>query len=788
MKSMAIYRILLQVFCFFCLLFRLNAVTYFQAERLAIEFKMPTLVENDLRSLVLCEFPKGNEARKLMAQCCYLKKNFVQMRCQLDLTERDNSENYLEVLYDWYTKRQVRLSSLLLAQQSHCFGVFLSQYNEFIFEPIGSIRWACFWLNQKVKFGTKYYEDLYALGCEIKTSIDCFENKNNWQQMATHLYLKENFFDLKNFLQEELTELKDVKEKLNCLLWMLKVKSKLNENVNEDIINFLVNKDIEVEDLDVIFTEWMRQIPDVKKRLAGLKTFHKIYKKKKFYFHCQYLQLLQANCLLDLGEFDKAKKILDNNIKKFDDRLQSFGYELLARHALCQTSVNYRLVADYLMEAKKRTKDTSKVLFYSKLQAECYCLTEDYDRAFCIYQEVLPFAEGYDIGIKLTQEWILCGILCNETVEDLQAQFEFCRKLNFLSENLEQELYLKFVAYKCDQNNLELSYNLLKNYKFIEKRYQEQAKLLLAKCYYKSNAYQQAYTVLNEIISQVLDFENYAEFLLWQSLTLKALGKIDKACEFVQKIFDINKHLDIDLLARAKLLQAEILAEQRSWSLAKQCLLDFYPRLNVKWQPVFLFQSGLYSEQNGLMGQKEAIDLFQKLYDQFPTHMFALDGRLKQGTLFMNLNQMAIAQQIFENILPNLKQEQALWCKFLIQKCSLLSEKQTKTFVSKQLELLLQEKMPLSLRLEIVLQLALIYKDEGNINLLQKILWNECSVLLESEDTLTFSVNEAYWLSRCLLLLAQNTKDPNVVRQICTLMIEAQLPSASLVRQYIENE
>ena len=154
----------------------------------------------------------------------------------------------------------------------------------------------------------------------------------------------------------------------------------------------------------------------------------------------------------------------------------------------------------------------------------------------------------------------------------------------------------------------------------------------------------------------------------------------------------------------------------------------------------------------------------------------------------MNLNQMAIAQQIFENILPILKNEQALWCKYLIQKCNLLSEKHTRIFISGQLELLLRETMPLSLRLEIVLQLALLYKDEGNINELQKLLWQECSGLLENEEDMTFSVNEAYWLSRCLLLLAQNTKDQNVVRQIYTLMVEAQLPSASLLRQYLENE
>lgn len=786
-----IFRVLIPVVCFLGLFVNLKANTYFQAEQLAIDFKMPTLVEDNLQSFVLYEFPKGSICRKLLAQCCYLKQDFESMKNHMGLSERMISDGYLNTLYLWYREKRVQLVPLLLAKQNHCLGEVLSAYNAIIFEPINSIRWAHFWANQNEKFTSSDYKDLYYLCLELKAAIasTCdLEGSGNWQQTASQLFLRGNFIELKNFLQNHWVEIHNTQEKLNCLLWLLKTKNKLNENISEDIINFLTNKEIALDELNIIFSEWMKKNSDVKQRLDGLKAFHKIYKKKNFYFHCQYLQLLQVNCLLDLGKLNEAKKILDKNIIKIDQRLQSFGYELLARHALLQNPINYRLVADYLTEAKKRTDNTLNFLFYSKIQAECYCLSGDYDRAYYTYQEALPRAEGFQLGNQLSYEWILCGILCDETVEELQAQFDFCQPFKFLSDEQKQELFLKFIVYQIEQNNIEFAYNLLSKYSFASVKYREQAKLLLGKCYYKINAYNQADKVFHQIITRELDFENYAEFLLWKSLTLKALGQLNEASSVICKIFNLNKPLNIDLLAQAKMLQAKILAEQHSWPLAKQCLLDFYPRLNAKWQPSFLFQAGLYAEQNGLIGQEQAIDLFQKLYDQYPTHALATDGRLKQGVLFMNLNQMAIALQIFENILPTLKGEQALWCKYLIQKCNLLSEKHTKVFISEQLELLLRETIPLSLRLEIVLQLALLYQDEGNINELQKLLWQECSGLLGNEETVTFSVNEAYWLSRCLLLLAQNTKDQNVVRQIYTLMIEAQLPSASLLRQYIENE
>ena len=108
--------------------------------------------------------------------------------------------------------------------------------------------------------------------------------------------------------------------------------------------------------------------------------------------------------------------------------------------------------------------------------------------------------------------------------------------------------------------------------------------------------------------------------------------------------------------------------------------------------------------------------------------------------------------------------------------------------VQNELELLLQNPMPVALRLEMVLQLALIYKEEGAINHLQKLLWDETYPLFCDANKVTFTVDEAYWLGRCLLTLAQNTADKNTVQQIYKLIMDAQLPIAPLVKQFVENE
>ena len=93
----------------------------------------------------------------------------------------------------------------------------------------------------------------------------------------------------------------------------------------------------------------------------------------------------------------------------------------------------------------------------------------------------------------------------------------------------------------------------------------------------------------------------------------------------------------------------------------------------------------------------------------------------------------------------------------------------------------------MGLRLEIALQLAYVYKDQNNLESLQEVLWNTCYPFFEEKDAVSLSVNEIYWLSRCLLILAQHSSDKDVARQIYTWMVDAQLPNASLVQQYLED-
>ena len=392
------------------------------------------------------------------------------------------------------------------------------------------------------------------------------------------------------------------------------------------------------------------------------------------------------------------------------------------------------------------------------------------------------------LGNKLAYEWILCGILCQESWEDLQQQIDFCRSLNFLNLNQEEHLYLMFAKHLIEQKLYLKALNYLEETHWRTPSLHEEAKFLCGKVNFLLENFQEARQFLDRVDQRLLSHETLADYYLWMGYTLYALENKDEVFQWLEKLELLTGNIPLDIRAQAKILQAKLFSVQYSLDRAKNVLLEFCPQVDKEWRIFLMFQAGCYAEMSdNILGQQEAIEIFQRVYEMDQQHPLAMDARLKQGILLMNLNQLDLAQAIFKSLLPNLKKsEQIVWCRYLIQKCLLMSHRQTLSVSRTQLEVLLQETMPLSLRLEIALQLAFVYKDEGNLNGLQKLLWDECYPLLIGEDNPILTVNEVHWLSRCLLVLVQHTKDMNVVHQIYTLMVEAQLPNSSIIKQYLE--
>ena len=762
--------------------------TYFPSERLAINLSLPIFAENTLKNHVLDAFPKGAECHLLLAEAGLLRRDFRALHHHLQRLPRDKDRVWLDVLDGWYNERRLSLTILLFSSQAHPLACFLRDMTAVLHEPIQSVHWACFWGQQYAQRTLQQAELLYQTVLEMKFAIDpqSFSPKQKlqvWQSVAAAFFAQERYEELKTFLHSTLPRLRSSTEKARCLLWLLRTFGKLDENTDDLMRNHASIIDRCPTLRDAIVTEWLASISEPMERVHRLQLFCELYKKKHKTLQMQYLQLAAVHQYLELGQREEAREILGGDLTIFVPSLRASAYELTAKMALTDTPPSYSKAADCLNEARRCTSEPSKRPFYAQLQSDCLCMTDDYHRANCVCEEAVRSAERDAFGSRLAETWCECGILCNETADELKQQLIVCRERSLLSEEMEQQLHLAFAQHHFEQEQFETALSVLESQSFVL-TLRNCACLLRAKCQFRLGKIAEASETLNQISTDILSDEELCDYFLWQSAIEKEQGNVSKAQFYLDRFFKLKGTISEDLHAQAILLQADLQAQEGDFETATQTLTDFVEKAPNDWKPFVLFRAADYAEKNG--ASEAAISLFQKLYESDPQHPLAKDGRLRQGTLLLNLQKPSDAQTLLEALLPNLKDEQALWCRWLIQKCAVLSDQPT--VLSKlQLESLLLEKLPRSLRLEIVLQLAILHKEQGQIVDLQTLLWSECSPLF-SEEPQTFSVNDLHGFNRCLLLLAQHTHDAASLHRLYELMKEAQLPSALLVKAYLSDE
>lgn len=766
------------------------ASSFFQAERVALDFNLINLAEANLKKHYFDAFPKGAEARSLLAKIAFLKSDFKESYHCLQLTVL-NEDNY--ATYAFLQKFiEKRGDTVPLFEPKDVLSKLLIDWLKILNVPVGLPQWANFWWDLCKSLALPTYEFLYHLALETKVrQIGVFNEevffKDNLLAYIPILFTQKRFEQLKILLESVLKKENNIEVQSHYLFWFFRVKTELHEPVDDIVLKILKQNFTNTQLLDVVFSEWLRSVPDLKQRIKGLKRFYKVYKRKQNMFYCHYLSILLANCYIELGQYEQAKKDLLQLVKTVDKALLSYVYELLAKNECFKVTPDYRCAADFLEEAKVLEMDSNKLFFLGKLQAELYTLLGEYDRAYCIYQELLFKDSTHFLAQKMAYEWCLCGILCKENEKELEHQLAFCRSYRLLTSTQEEQLALLFAKYQFELGNFADVLHYLECFKgSIATR--EVSKLLCAKCLIKLNAYDKAEQILKTIVLRFLSLEECADYYLWSAQVLCFMDRDEEALHYLDWFQNVPVGISQQIRFQAILLYAQLSAKQHAFVQAKQLLLSTCQQMSDDvWIPIFKLQAADYAEECGLDGQLEAIQILQSVYEDFPEHPLAQEARLKQGVLLLNIKHYDLAYPIFENLLSELRQEQALWCRFLMIKCNLLSQKVGLNHIQDQLEFLLKETMPIGLRLEMALQLAYVYKDQNNLEALQEVLWNTCYPFFEEKGDLSLSVNEVYWLSRCLLVLAQHSSDKDMAHQIYTWVVDAQLPNASLIQHYLED-
>ena len=761
----------------------------FPGERIAVKLDLPLFAINTLQNHTLDAFPKGAECHLLLAEAYLLQKNFRSLHHHVQLLPKNYKDwAWLDVLDGWYNDGKLSLTKLLFSSQTHPTACFLRDLNTILYEPINSIRWAAFWKRQKSAHTLRGTETLYQTALEMKFSMfpQAFPSKQKlriWQLYTASLLAQQRYEELKKFLLNALPKLRSSTDKARCLLWLLKTFNRLNENTDDLMRNHASVIDRCPSLWDAVFFEWLVSKADPLERLRQLRLFYDFYKKKHKTLPMQYLRLLQAHQWLELKQFEKAREVLGNELSAFEPSLRASAYELVAKLALTETPPSYTKAANAFNEAACHTSDVSKRLFYAQIQSDCLCTAGDYQGADRICEEALRNADPKDERtFRLAETWCECGILCDKTAEEFEQRLNFCRERSLFSGDAEQHLRLSFAEYHFEKENFKRALGVL-NPKIFTFPLRNHACLWQGKYFLRLGKLDEAVEALKYISTDTLSNELLGDYLLCQSTLEEKQSNFSAAQHHLDRFFEL-KNLPPNLNTQAVLLQTDLYAGKGEFSKAIKMLKDFSENAPNDWQPLVLFRAADYAEKNN--SYEEAIALFEKLYESFPQHPLAKDGRLRQGTLLLNLQKTGEAKTFFETLLPNLRDEQSLWCRYMVQKCAILSGQAT-SLSELQLESLLKENLPRSLRLEIAMQLAILYKEQGKVTELQTRLWSECYPLF-SEEPQTFSVNDIYWFSRCLLMLAQHTHDEATLRRLYELTEEAHLPCAPLIKAYLDDE
>lgn len=768
----------------------------------ALNFELPELAEQYLRSYVLFKFPLGSRVRTYMSRVAFQKNDFVAMLRQKSLSLKDASYALTCSLFTWMTQQKIdaslvmryRLSDFQFIEEK----IWYLLVQSVVAYPMHSPQWCAQWQRIREIVGEHKWQGLLEIALQMKLKIACFGKTNdillfpaNYVQTYLVALFGQKQWDemqglLKSLLQDPHVE---SKEKSVYYLWLMRIKTILKEDSSAFLLEALQSVQEMPAWVDSVLKTWLLSM-DVNEVGSQMRVLQKFFRKRQWHRWAYYLRLIEIEFLIKQNQIQNAQQKLQNIVLKLPENLKKNAYLLLAKIHFLQDPPHYRLIADDLNEAKRCALLKSEIDYYTSLQADLYFLDEDYNRAYYLYQELLGSTLAFDVREELAYKWVLSGILCEETQQEIQQQLDVCSDLSLLTPVRRAELKLVYAQHLLDRQDYEQALLFLEQneFHFLKMHLWDRFMLLKGKCLLQLDDTDQALQCFSDLDERLTLEEDKMELTLLKGLVFAKLGEDTMAEQYLKQACT-SDILSTEMIASALSEWVQILAQKKAYMRAQQILLDFVQRSpTVSFAPFALLQAATYCEKRGLLYAQETLQILQQLLDHYPRHPVCFHARIKQGTLLINLNQMEAAKNIFADLsITATEISMRAFCELCWVRCELALLSPMITHCIQRLEKILAQKdLPLSLYLEVTLQLAYIQIDRGEWNVAQKLLWDTCYPFLQESDQEKLNSREIYWLTRCLLVLAQHTKDKNVARQIYTLMLDAKLLDEQLVKQYLQ--
>jgi outer membrane protein assembly factor BamD (BamD/ComL family) len=283
--------------------------------------------------------------------------------------------------------------------------------------------------------------------------------------------------------------------------------------------------------------------------------------------------------------------------------------------------------------------------------------------------------------------------------------------------------------------------------------------------------------------------------MLLKVQSLLAQKKYEESVPYFQKLR--GEHPGTNFAQRSYLLEAAYHSQADDLVKAQQLsvkLADDFPENPLA--PIALMEAAQFAEKRGSENFfKEALNLLERLANQYPKHELVYYARLRQGHLFRKLNQFGNAQQIYSNLINLFPDHNEIHLALLANAdCQLAQagDDGVRFEVAANLleRLFLQPNLHPDVAVEAGYKLSFVHRQRQNVSQAQEVLGAVLDRFLLNQvaEGKPLGASGRYWMSRTILALGTLLEDGSVLdeaRIVYGLIGENNLPGRSLANSRI---
>ena len=526
------------------------------------------------------------------------------------------------------------------------------------------------------------------------------------------------------------------------------------------------------------------------------------------------LLLLLAQAAFHQKQIDRAREAADAYLNGFPKAEHApDALRLLASVSISSQPPQYRTAASFLSRLRDKAEKGQERSSLGVLLADCHFLAGDFRNAADLYETSIKEASAELDTSPLAFQHVI-SLLHNGALDDAKMALDrLDPDQNGVTEyrwRAEWNLITRLKADGRTEEAFSRVRNIIKNDSrtggvlpvdlILRLRWLE-AQLAL-EVGRPSEAAEHADNLLealkgpsiNQLQQQELE-SLLAGAMLLKVQSLLAQKRYKEAVPYFQKLR--GEHPGTNFAQRSYLLEAAYHAQADDLVKAQQLsvkLADDFPENPLA--PIALMEAAQFAEKRGSENFfKEALNLLERLTNQYPKHELVYYARLRQGHLFRKLNQFGNAQQIYSNLINLFPDHKEIHLALLANAdCQLAQagDDGVRFEVAANLleRLFLQPGLHPDVAVEAGYKLAFVHRQRQNLSQAEEILGSVLDRFLLNQGVAgnPLGVQGRYWMSRAILELGTLLEEgsvPDEARIVYGLIEENNLPGRSLANSRI---